>query len=157
MTRWCVLGAGRELCPVGRWRISRSCPASWRRLLPCMPPTDRLAELAGVAQVTSMKQVGAMVGDQELSVRPWRPTAVIEPEPALCERSADPASLTDLGGGAQFVERGLQERHRRTPGLVEDHLLHRAEGGFQGQRGARQADQEVPPGGMGSPSAVVGF
>ena len=90
--RWCVLGAGRELCPVGRWRISRSCPASRRCLLPCMPPTDRLAELAGVAQVTSMKQVGAMVGDQELSVRPWCPTASMAFRHALRERSADPVS-----------------------------------------------------------------
>lgn len=68
--RWCVPGAGRELCPVGRWRISRSFLAPSRRLLSHTPPVDPLGELAGVPQVTSMKQVGAMVGDQELSVSP---------------------------------------------------------------------------------------
>ena len=91
-TRWCVPGTGRELCPVGRWRISRSCLAPRRRLPSHMPPVDRLGELAGVPQVTSMKQVGAMVGDQELSVSPWCPTARIVRKHAFWERSADPAS-----------------------------------------------------------------
>merc|ERR1712000_110828 len=46
--------------------------------------------------------------------------------------------------GEEPALRGLQERHRCPPRFVEDYLLHRAEGGDQGQRGARQDDQGVP-------------
>lgn len=68
----------------------------------------------------------------------FRPEISVSVTPLVC-------SVLPSGRGAQLAERGLQERHRRAPGVVEDHLFYRAEGGFQGQRGARQEDQEVPP------------
>ena len=39
-----------------------------------------------------MKQVGAMVGDQELSVSLWCPSALTLRMHAFWQRSADPAS-----------------------------------------------------------------
>lgn len=46
-------------------------------------------------------------------------------------------------GGAQPVVGGLQERHRRQTGVLENNLLHRTEGGEQGVRGKTQNDQNL--------------
>ncbi len=46
-------------------------------------------------------------------------------------------------GRAQPVVGGLQERHRRQTGVLENNLLHRTEGGEQGVRGKTQNDQNL--------------
>ena len=46
-------------------------------------------------------------------------------------------------GGEEPAVGRLQERDRRPQGLLEDRLLHRAEGGEQGGRGQAEAHQDL--------------
>ena len=46
-------------------------------------------------------------------------------------------------GGEESAVGRLQERDRRAQGLLEDRLLHRAEGGEQGGRGQAEAHQDL--------------
>ena len=46
-------------------------------------------------------------------------------------------------GGEEPAVGRLQERDRRAQGLLEDRLLHRAEGGEQGRRGQAEAHQDL--------------
>ena len=67
--------------------------------------------------------------------------------------SLDRNGVVDEGGGlpGRGAHRGgeesavgrLQERDRRAQGLLEDRLLHRAEGGEQGRRGQVEAHQDL--------------